>query len=295
MAPDAEAYRRCEIGSKRMEEEAKKIQALRPLSAADTDVEYLSAAKGGGMSIDGMRLELMSKGGSNIKKITPYIKEREGQYGLQRLQRAADEIPNLGSMYTEDALRRAFSGDNAQALMTMNPAHFERYAERIPIDIASEKAYFPKDEEMSHDEYIKYLANLKGGFADVPFLEIEKRKPHYLPSIEGHEGRHRSRALVGKGVENSLVRLLPTGRMREPMPRRYREDFIEAMKKQLGEKRLVTPEGRSLLPIDLSAQEHRNLENRNLLAANRPQLPEIYKAGGHITHAHHLDIEERPL
>jgi len=82
--------------------------------------------------------------------------------------------------------------------------------------------------------------------------------------------------------------------MREPMPRRYREDFIEAMKKELGEKRLVTPEGRSLLPADLTAQEHRNLENRNLLAANRPQLPEVYKSGG-ATHAHHLDIEERPL
>lgn len=47
MATDAEAYRRREIGSKRMEEEAKKIQPLRPLSAADTDLEYLSAAKGG--------------------------------------------------------------------------------------------------------------------------------------------------------------------------------------------------------------------------------------------------------
>ena len=47
MIPDAEAYRRREIGSKRMEEEAKKIQPLRPLSAADTDVQYPLAAKGG--------------------------------------------------------------------------------------------------------------------------------------------------------------------------------------------------------------------------------------------------------
>ena len=46
-AKRGEAYRRREIGSKRMEEEAKKIQPLRPLSAADTDLEYLSAAKGG--------------------------------------------------------------------------------------------------------------------------------------------------------------------------------------------------------------------------------------------------------
>ena len=66
MIPDAEAYRRREIGSKRMEEEAKKIQPLRPLSAADTDLEYLPAAKGGVIDMDRMRLELMgkAKGGS---------------------------------------------------------------------------------------------------------------------------------------------------------------------------------------------------------------------------------------
>jgi hypothetical protein len=66
------------------------------------------------------------------------------------------------------------------------------------------------------------------------------------------------------------------------MPRRYREDFIEAMKKELGEKRLVTPESRSLLPADLSAPEHQNLERRGLLQANRPQFPEIYSDGGTI-------------
>jgi hypothetical protein len=47
MVPDAEAYRRREIGSKRSEEEMKKIQPLRPLGAADTDVQYPLAAKGG--------------------------------------------------------------------------------------------------------------------------------------------------------------------------------------------------------------------------------------------------------
>jgi hypothetical protein len=63
MVPDAEAYRRREIGSKRSEEEMKKIQPLRPLGAADTDLEYLPAAKGGVIDMDRMRLELMNKGG----------------------------------------------------------------------------------------------------------------------------------------------------------------------------------------------------------------------------------------
>ena len=54
-----------------------------------------------------------------------------------------------------------------------------------------------------------------------------------------------------------------------------------AMKKELGEKRLVTGEGRSLLPADLEAPEHKNIERRNMLGG-RPQLPEIYKDGGDV-------------
>ena len=38
----------------------------------------------------------MAKGGSTIKNIQDYIREREGEYGLKRLQRAADEIPEIG-------------------------------------------------------------------------------------------------------------------------------------------------------------------------------------------------------
>jgi hypothetical protein len=224
----------------------------------------------------------MGKGGK-VKELEQYLRDREGEYGLKRLQRAADEIPGLENMYTLDALKRAFGGDNAKALMTMDPALFEKYAVRLfdPNDY-DEDEYADESPHGNIHEYIQQLAKIKGGFADVPFLEVGRRKPEYLPSIEGHEGRHRSRALTSKGVKKSLVQLLPTGRMREPMPRKYREDFIEAMKKELGEKRLVTPEGRSLLPADLTAQEHRNLENRNLVASNRPQLPEIYKDGGEV-------------
>jgi hypothetical protein len=87
MVPDAEAYRRREIGSKRMEEEAKKIQPLRPLSAADTDLEYLSAASGGQIDMDRMRLELMNKGGlskqerrANRKKFMEPSKDKRRFY-----------------------------------------------------------------------------------------------------------------------------------------------------------------------------------------------------------------------
>ena len=56
-----------------------------------------------------------SKGGSIIKQLEEYLRQREGEYGVKRLQRAADEIPGLEKMYTLEALKRAFGGDNAQA------------------------------------------------------------------------------------------------------------------------------------------------------------------------------------
>jgi hypothetical protein len=221
----------------------------------------------------------MGKGGK-VKELEQYLRQREGEYGVKRLQRAADEIPGLENMYDYEALRSAFGGDNAQALMTMNPADFEKFAHRLGSE-EDESAY---EGGMTREQYLNKLIRIARakGFRDVPFLDVGKRKPTYLPSIEGHEGRHRTRALAKMGEQKTLVRLFPTPSMREPMPRRYREDFIEAMKKELGEKRLVTPEGRSLLPADLTAQEHRNLENRNLVASNRPQLPEIYKDGGDV-------------
>jgi len=221
-----------------------------------------------------------AKGGSVIKQLEEHLRDREGEYGLKRLQRAADEIPGLGDMYSYDALRSAFGGDNAQALMTMSPEDFEKFALRLGSE-EDESAY---EGGMSRAQYLAQLARIARtkGFNDVPFLEVNRRKPEYLPNIQGHEGRHRSRALASMKVPKALVRLFPNYGMREGMPRRYREDFIEAMKKELGEQRLVTPEGRSLLPADLTAMEHRNLENRGLLHANRPALPDIYAEGGKV-------------
>jgi hypothetical protein len=225
------------------------------------------------------RQQMKSSGGS-MKDVEKHVHQQEGTYGTRRLQRVLDEIPGIERMYSPEALKRALTGDNAQALMTMSPADFEKFALRLGSE-EDESAY---EGGMSRSDYLGKLAKIARtkGFDSVPFLEVGRRKPHYLPSIEGHEGRHRSRALAGMNVPKALVRLLPTPSMREDMPRRHREDFIEAMKKELGEKRLVTPEGRSLLPADLTAQEHRNLENRNLVAANRPQLPEVYDKGGKV-------------
>ena len=219
-----------------------------------------------------------------LKEMQAYIANKKGVYGGRRFERATDEVPNLAKMYQPESLIKHFAGDNAKAMMTMNPADFERYASKIPEEMSQGKLYsingYDDDtkKNMSQADYLKHLSKVKG-FADIPFLEISRQDPAYLPNIDGHEGRHRNRALASNGVDKALVQLLPNGELRH-LPRRYPEDFIEAMKKELGEKRFVTPESRSLLPSDLTAMEHQNLERRNLVHANRPQLPDFYAEGG---------------
>ena len=232
-------------------------------------------------SVDQMCQALAAKGGS-IKDIERHIRQSKGEFAGKRVQRAADEIPNLERMFNPETLKFTFERPDA-SLMSMNPADFEKFAERLNEDDTSAKRKTRDSKILDFDDYLKHLAKIKGGFDEVPYLELGHRDPAYLPSIEGHEGRHRSRVLSSKGAKKSLVQLMPTARMRMSMPMKpTSEATIQKMKQILGEKRLVTPEGRSLLPADLTAQEHRNLENRNLLAANRPQLPELYNKGGNV-------------
>jgi len=240
----------------------------------------------------------MAKGGSRIvsmKEIEDYIRQKRGEHASKRVQRAADEIPGLENMYTPEALQHTFERQNA-GLMSMNPADFEKFAERMREDITRKdsKRKTRNDEVLPFDSYLNHLAQLKGGFDEVPFLELGHRDPEYLPSIEGHEGRHRSRALSGRGVKKSLVQLMPAARLSMSMPKRNSEKLVQKLNQTLGKDRFVSPEGGGLLPSDQTAGMYNWLREKKLLEANRPQLPEVYKSGG-ATHAHHLDIEERPL
>ena len=212
---------------------------------------------------------------SKLQLLLELALQKKGAYGARRVQRAADEIKNLEKTYSEDALKRAFLGDNAKAVMTMNPADFEKFA--IPLES------HVRASSMTQPEYIKHLAQLKGGFADVPFLEVGREYPEALLNIQGHEGRHRSRALASKDFEKSLVNLFPTASMRESMPRKSQEEFIEAMKKELGKERFVSPEGTGTLPRDLTHPIHKEQEERGILEVNRPQLPDIYAKGGKVS------------
>jgi hypothetical protein len=214
---------------------------------------------------------------SAVTRVQQAVRESKGDYGARRVQRAADEIPNLERMYKEEALRSAFTGDNAQAVMTMNPADFERFAlEMVP----HQKGLMPWTGEIDKyslptDEYIQYLQKLRGGFDDLPFLGINKQEQGLplLPFISGHEGRHRSRALAASGQPTSLVRLVPRAELREPFPRRSQEEYLQALRDELDMTgNLVLPEG------DLNA--YRSGEG----PPPRPAivLPDIYAQGGQV-------------
>jgi hypothetical protein len=188
---------------------------------------------------------------TNVKSA---VRQEQGQYGARRLDRAADEIPNLEKMFNQNGLMEAFTGDNARGLMTMNPADFEKYAVKLEYHNRRPKHASFEDRlksgdvdqlDMPTEEYLKYLRSLPSGFDYVPFLEISKKElgSPKIPFISGHEGRHRNRALANSGEKKSLVQLLPEYKLRESFPSRSQEEYIEALKKELEMTgNIVTPE-----------------------------------------------------
>ena len=276
----------------------------------DPNEHDITKAKGGDVSIQDMR---------------NYILQREGTHGAKRLERAADEIPNLEKMYSPEALKEAFSGDNTRVVATIHPKDFERYAMPLPMNLAVNKAYhsdkavkptmrqafmdsgltdqqwqelndyqradlFDKynakiskmksNRPMSYDQYIKHLAKIKGGFAQVPFLQLDKQEQGLpiVPHITGHEGRHRNRALFHKGVEKSLVTLEPRAELREGFPRRERGEYLDALKKEMAmTNNMVRPE-----------DEEEYGKSQIIRHRRSPiQLPDFYAEGG--------DVQGKPM
>jgi hypothetical protein len=191
---------------------------------------------------------------SGISSVKEALRKSEGAYGVRRIERAADEVKNLEKLYNEKALREAFLGDNAKAVVTMNPADFEKYAQelrgRTRADIGPKAAELAKQGEIDKytvptDEYIQHLMRVQGGFDQVPYLNLYKDEVGIpsMPEVRGHEGRHRSRALSEAGESTGLVQISPRGDLREGLPRRSQEEYIEALREELERSgRLVLPE-----------------------------------------------------
>jgi hypothetical protein len=253
-------------------------EMIQEFDAFATSIAPTRKAKGGPIK---SALEGVGKAAAEVKKTGKLSKLKEdirqdmGNYGAMRVERAADEIPNLEKLYSERALQEAFKGDNAKVLMTMNPKDFERFA----IPLTPRKQSFPgtgpKKESLSTDEYVRYLSGVEG-FHSVPFLSIDKEEfgLPLLPFISGHEGRHRNRALAMRGEESGLVRLLPRAELREPFPRRYQDEYIEALKAELG----LT--GNKVLPEKFNIPSNSVFDKQ----LQRPEimLPDIYAKGGAV-------------
>lgn len=260
------------------------IETYAPKSAKTTVIETIEAPA-----------IVIPKGISRVKEA---VRATKGNYGAKRVERAADEIANLEKMYTDEALRQVFSGDNAKALMTMNPADFENYAARLHY----KNSVGPKAAElasqgdlskhtMSTEDYLKFLRELPEGFNDIPYLQISKQETGLplMPYITGHEGRHRSRALAGAGQQKSLVQLMPNYELREPLPRRTQEEYIEALRDEMamtGNK--VKPEKY----FDDSLPKNQLIERPPI------DLPDFYAKGGPVHMAeggsskYHPDVQE---
>jgi hypothetical protein len=232
--------------------------------------------------LDAMKLALqkkgepikMGRGSSVVSAMMDKLAKTQGSYAARRLERAADEIPNLEKLYEEQAILRAFGGDNAQAVMTMKPSDFEKYAAPLGSGLSDRSL-----------QNIVHLTNVQnnGGFSDVPYLNINKKEQGTmgLPFISGHEGRHRNRAMDAAGEQAGLVQLVPRSELREPFPRRSKEEYLEALYKEMqltGNR--VRPESYYLDPRDEKPYQRRAIE-----------LPDFYAEGGNVTQPSPIEMQ----
>ena len=245
-----------------------------------------------------------------ISEVKDYIRDTKGEYGAQRVERAADLVPNLEKQYSVRALREAFDGDNAKSVMVMNPADYEKYArqlpehygksisgiqfkegKQVPITIPPSESYYdiltgknPLErsdytaKKMMLDEYLDYLGQTARGegLLETPYLMLDEslNLPNYR--IAGHEGRHRSRALAKLGDESTLIRLLPRG-IREGLPRGSQEEYQQGLQELLGPNPKVYPEHTMV-----DRKEPQGFYNSLQDKIQRPliELPEFFAEGG---------------
>lgn len=219
---------------------------------------------------------------SEISQLKAYILQQQGKQGAKRVERAADEVPNLESMYQQQALRKAFN-DDASAVMVIKPEDFKKYAapfkevtHRIPADYP---AGISKD-TVNTDDWVKHLQSLKT-FQDVPYLQLDKGEQGLpiVPHIAGHEGRHRSRALANRGEQSSLVRMVPRAELRDGFPMSSQEEYLDALQKEMEmTDNMVTPQTYTI-PRD---NDKSIFEQERRIIRPNIRLPEMFAKGGAV-------------
>jgi hypothetical protein len=246
-----------------------KFAKFNPEHAADPD--FMKAAGG---AVEGYAPGGKVLGG--LAELLQLIKNQGGAGAAQRLERAADLVPNLEHQYQPQALKEAFSG-NRSLVSVMNPADFEKYAAPISSETKSSLSKSRRIGEPgpgqdythmplgTYDDYIKYLQQFSepggGGFRSMPYLQLGQRKGFSFPNIQGHEGRHRTDALTRQGNQSTLVGIEPRPELRD-LPRNSQEEYLNALSKEVG--------GKSPFVMPQESEVKRGLI----------ELPEMFKKGG---------------
>jgi hypothetical protein len=267
-------------------------------------------AKGGDVSLQDMRNYILQREGTHgarrLERATDEIPNLEKMYHPNALKSAfsGDNTRVVATIHPKDferyamplpmnlAVNKAYHSDKAvrptmrQAFMDsgltdqqwqeLNDYQRADLFDKYNAKISKMKSNRP----MTYDQYIKHLAKIKGGFAQVPFLQLDKQEQGLpiVPHITGHEGRHRNRALFHKGVDKSLVTLEPRAELREGFPRRERDEYLDALKKEMAmTNNMVRPE------------DEEEYGKSQIIRHKRPpiQLPDFYAEGG--------DVQGKPM
>ena len=205
-----------------------------------------AAIKGTGKAKDVLKAIKKSEG-EKLVTLLKEFREEGNRAALRRLERIGDEAPYAAERIDLDALRSALSrGDNADLLAIISPKDFKYLAAQLNSDYwtAPDVGKIQAPAGMSVQEYVTYLgqAAKEKGFKDIPFLEYGEHLGTTRLGVKGHEGRHRMKALEELEDEKALVRLFPRASVREPLPRKSREDFLQALREKYG----YGPSGREL-------------------------------------------------
>jgi len=148
---------------------------------------------------------------------------------MARAEAMATDNPDVLKVFRPSALHRVLQNENPVAIV--NPSDFEgRLAFMFPEKYAQATdpgAVDPEVMKSLHD-YIAELGSVAQdkGFADVPFLDVRsgfapgEGAGMDLPAlfVEGHEGRHRSRALERLGLPEMPVALYPKSYSEKQIP-----------------------------------------------------------------------------
>jgi len=169
---------------------------------------------------------------------------------MQRAEAIQRDSPDALRPFSPGALRQMLRGENPVALI--NPADFEgglayQFPEKYTYPEGPRRKSPEAREAFSWlDDYIKELGMVARdqGFSSVPFLDM---RAGYVPGegagmelpglfVEGHEGRHRSRALESLGFPEMPVYLTARSYSDKALPRGRDETKIQQLKKLLDER-----------------------------------------------------------